>query len=227
MPFVGFPESSVRFLSELSRNDDLAWFEARRDECERVLIEPAKAFVLALGERLRRLDPKIQAIPRVRGSIHGMERRRRFPRHRSKPFRDSLDVWFWSGQRRAWENSGFFVRLRATELVLACGIIEFQKQTLARYREHVLDETRGTALELIVSELGAKGYFVGGESYKRTPPGVSMDHPRAALLRHRGLFATLKGDHPEQLGTPAFVDFAFDHFQSMAKLHHWLVALPR
>jgi uncharacterized protein (TIGR02453 family) len=225
MPFAGFSESSVGFLSELSRNDDLAWFEAHREECERVLIEPAKAFVLALGARLRALDPEIRALPRVSGSIHAMQRRRRFPRQGTKPFRDSLDVWFWSGPRRAWDNSGFFVRLGAVELVLACGMIEFQKPALARYREHVLDAVRGTTLDAIVSELRGKGYVLGGESYKRTPHGVPVDHPRATLLRHSGLFATLRRDHPEELGTPEFVDFAFDHFENMSKLHQWLVAL--
>jgi uncharacterized protein (DUF2461 family) len=70
MPFDGFSESSVGFLSELSRNDDVAWFEAHRDECERVLIEPAKAFVLALGarvdhfENMSKLHQWLVALPR-------------------------------------------------------------------------------------------------------------------------------------------------------------------
>jgi len=225
MLFPGFSQSALRFLAELSRNNERAWFEAHADELESALIEPAKAFVVALGPRLRELDPKIQAIPRLRGSIKALERRQRFPNREQPPYKECLDVWFWSGPRRAWENSGFFLRLTPTRLILAGGMIEFQKETLARYRQHLLDEERGAALATIVHDLRAGGYFVGGESYKRTPRGVPADHPRAALAKHSGVFATLDGEHPQQLDTPLFVDFAFTHFSRMAPLHRWLVAL--
>jgi uncharacterized protein (TIGR02453 family) len=225
MPFAGFSESTIRFLAELSRNNDRAWFEAHGEDFERAVMEPAKALVEALGARLRELDPKIQAIPRVRGSIKAMERRMRFPNRETPPYKDYLDLWFWAGQRRAWDNSGFFLRLTPVRLVLAAGMVEFQKETLSRFRQHLLDDERGTALSAIVGRLRADGYVVGGESYKKTPRGVSADHPRAALSKHGGLFATLDGEHPKELGTPAFVDFTFTHFSHMAPLHAWLVAL--
>ena len=225
MSFSGFSDGAIRFLADLSLNNDKTWFEAHREDCESLVVEPAKAFVEALGSRLRGLDPKIQAIPRVRHSIKAMERRRRFPRSGMPPYKDSLDLWFWSGRRRAWDNSGFFLRLTPVRLILAAGMIEFQEETLERYREHVLDDERGAALTTIVSDLRVDGYFVGGESYKRLPRGVPADHARATLLKHGGVFANLTVDHPKELGTPAFVDFSFTHFSRMARLHAWLVGL--
>jgi uncharacterized protein (TIGR02453 family) len=225
MAFCGFSPSTIRFLGELSRNNERAWFESHRADCESNLIEPAKEFVAALGPRLRELDAKVQAIPRVRGSIKPMERRMRFRKGEQLPYKDSLDLSFWSGRRRAWDNSGFFLRLTPVRLVLAAGMIEFQKERLARYREHVQGDQRGAPLAAIVNDLRADGYFVGGESYKKTPRGVPADHPRAELLKHSGLFATFDGEHPKELGTPAFVDFAFSHFARMAKLHTWLVPI--
>jgi uncharacterized protein (TIGR02453 family) len=225
MPFSGFPESTVRFLAELSRNNERAWFEAHRDECESALVEPAKMLVEALGARLRELDPDLRAIPRVRGSIHGFERRMRFRGGDFAPYRPYLDLWFWSGPKRPWDNSGFFMRLSSTRLVLAAGMVEFQKATLARYRVHVLDEARGPALTAIVDELRSLGYAIVGESYKKTPRGVPADHPRAALSKHGGLLANLEGEHPKELGSSGFVDFAFTHFSRMARLHQWLLAL--
>jgi len=227
MPFSGFSQRTLAFLDELSRNDDRAWFEAHAEECETDVVGPAKELVAALGPRLRELDPKIQAIPRVRGSIKAFERRQRFPNARMPLYKPYLDLWFWAGQRRAWDNSGFFLRLTPTRLILAAGMVEFQKETLGRYREHVLDEERGTALAAIVGDLRANGYVVVGESYKRTPRGVPADHPRAALTKHGGLIATLDREHPQELTTPAFVDHAFGHFSRMAGLHAWLVELRR
>jgi len=225
MPFSGFPESTVRFLADLSRNNDRTWFEAHRDECERALVEPAKALVEALGARLRELDPELRAIPRLRGSIHALERRRRFRGADFVPYRPYLDLWFWSGPKRPWDNSGFFLRLSSTRLVLAAGMVEFQKETLARYRVHVLDEARGAALGAVVDELRSNGYAIVGEAYQKTPRGVPAGHERAALLKHGGLLANLDGEHPAELLSAGFVDFAFAHFSRMAPLHRWLVAL--
>jgi uncharacterized protein (TIGR02453 family) len=226
MPFSGFSETAIRFLEELSQNNNRTWFEAHREDCESALIAPAKAFVDTIGPRLRELDPKIQAIPRVLGSIKALERRRvSFRRSEMPPYKDHLDLWFWSGRRRAWDNSGFYLRLTPARLVLAAGMIEFQKETLSRYRDHMLDDERGAALEAIAGELRANGYAVYGESYKKTPRGVPTDHPRAALLKQRGLIANLSTPHPKELGTPAFVDFSLAHFSRMTRLHTWLVAL--
>ena len=225
MLFDGFSENSIRFLAELSRNNQRDWFEAHRDECERELIDPAKGFVEALGVRLRELDPKLQAIPKVRGSIKALERRRRFPNNKRPPYKDHLDLWFWSGRRRAWDNSGFYLRLTPSRLILAAGMVELQPEALALYREHVIDEERGALVASIVRELRADGYFVGGESYKRTPRGLAADHPRAELLKHAGLFANLEAEHPKELQTAAFVDYALGHFVRMAPLHAWLLGL--
>jgi len=225
MPFSGFSPDTLGFLAELSQNNERAWFEAHRQEYERFVVEPAKALVQVLGARLRELDPKIQAIPRVRGSIKAMERRMRFPRSKAALYKPHVDLWFWSGRRRAWDNSGFFLRLGHERLSLAAGMIEFQKEALASYRQHVLDDERGAALANIVDDLRSQGCMIGGESYKRTPPGVPSDHPRAALLKHGGLFAVLESEHPQELATAAFVDFCFARCARMAPLHAWLVAL--
>jgi uncharacterized protein (TIGR02453 family) len=224
MPFSGFSRT-VRFLAELSRNNERAWFEAHRAEYEDCVVEPAKAFVEALGPRLRALEPKIQAVPRLNGSIKALERRMRFSRGAAAPYKDYLDVWFWAGKRRAWENSGFFLRLGPERLVLAAGMVEFQKEMLALYRQEVLDEARGTALAEVVATVRAHGYLIGGESYKKAPRGVPGDHPRAELTKHGGLFASLDGAHPSELGSASFVDYAASHFSRMAPLHTWLAAL--
>lgn len=212
-------------LAKLAQHNNRAWFEANGSAFEELLIAPAQELVVALGQRLKDLDPELRAVPRVRGSIKAFELRRRFQQRERPPYKESLDVWFWSGPRREWDNSGFFLRLGAARLVLAGGMIEFQKEALARYRESVVDEARGAALSTIVHDLRAGGYVVGGESYKQTPRGIAADSPRAALARHSGIFATFECAHPPELATPEFVDFCFAHFARMNALHGWLVAM--
>lgn len=80
-------------------------------------------------------------------------------------------------------------------------------------------------LAKVVAGLTSKGYAVGGETYKKTPRGIVADHPRAALLRHRGLYATWEDKHPKELGSARFVDFAVAHFGRMVPVHAWLAGL--
>lgn len=225
MAFSGFSASALTLLSELAQNNHREWFQSKSAAFEELLIAPAKELVVALGQRLQQLDPELRAVPRVHGSIKAFELRRRFQQRERPPYKEHLDVWFWSGPRREWDNSGFFVRLSATRLVLATGMIEFQKEALARYRHAVVDDERGAALSTIVSDLRTAGYVVGGESYKQTPRGIPADFPRSTLARHSGVFATFDSPHPPELATPAFVDFCFTHFSRMNALHGWLVAM--
>jgi uncharacterized protein (TIGR02453 family) len=224
MPFTGFPAGTVRFLSGLSRNNDKAWFEAHREDYEEHFLEPARTLVEALGPRLRKLDPEVQAVPKVNGSILRINRDVRFSKDKA-PYKDHLDLWFWSGEEKGWDSSGFFFRLTPKRLMLGAGMHGFAPPVLARYREAVLDSKQGPALEKIVSQLKKKGYDVGGETYKKTPRGIAPDHPRASLLKHGGLHAGWEGPHPKELTSARLVDFAIAHFAAVAPLHSWVSAM--
>src|SRR3970282_1259516 len=109
MSFSGFSKDTARFLAGLSRNNDKAWFDAHRTDYEAHFVEAAKRFVEALAPRLKRIDSSLQAIPKVNGSILRIHRDIRFSKDKT-PYKDHLDLWFWSGSNRGWGGSGFFFR---------------------------------------------------------------------------------------------------------------------
>ena len=67
--FDGFSEKTLRFLRGLSQNNNKPWFDAHRDDYEEGIVEPAKAFVSALGPRLRKISKTVQFEPRINGSL--------------------------------------------------------------------------------------------------------------------------------------------------------------
>ena len=221
MKFTGFGKDTVRFLSGLQAHNEKAWFDAHRADYESALIEPAKAFVEAMAPQLRKLDSSIQAEPRVNGSIMRIHRDIRFSKDKS-PYKDHLDMFFWSGADKGWESSGFFFRLTPDTLMLGAGLHGFSTAALARYRKAVLDEKRGGALVKLVAKLRKGGYDIGTESYKRTPAGVPQDHARAALLKHGGLHAGWQGPHPRELGSAKLVAFCVKRYAAILPLHEWL-----
>jgi uncharacterized protein (DUF2461 family) len=45
MPFDGFPEQSLPFLAALRENNTKACFEAHRDQYDKLILAPSRAFV--------------------------------------------------------------------------------------------------------------------------------------------------------------------------------------
>jgi uncharacterized protein (TIGR02453 family) len=142
-----------------------------------------------------------------------------------RPYKDHLDLFFWSGKKKSWDCSGFFFRLTPKTLIVGAGMHGFPPPVLARYRGAVLDDRRGAALAKVVAKARAAGYTVGGESYKKTPRGVAETHPRAALLKHGGLHAGWEGKHPRELHSPKIIDVLIEHYAAASPLHAWLVAM--
>jgi hypothetical protein len=124
MAFSGFPKQTVRFLADLSSNNDKRWFDAHREDYERYFVDPARDFVDALGPCLKKLDREIQAVAKVNGSIMRINRDIRFSKDKT-PYKDHLDLWFWSGDKRGWGGSGFFFRLTSAQLILGAGTHAF------------------------------------------------------------------------------------------------------
>ena len=221
MSFEGFQKETVGFLAGLRAHNKKDWFEAHRADYEQAYLAPAVAFAEALAPRLRKIEPDVNVEPRVNGSIMRINRDIRFSKDKS-PYKDHLDMWFWTGDRKGWDASGFWFRLTPDRLMLGAGMHRFEPAGLARYRAAALDGRKGAALAAIVAKLRKAGCEVGTELYKKTPAGVPADHPRAALLRHGGLHAGWEGKHPAELRRPAFIGFVAEHYAAVAPLHRWL-----
>ena len=96
------------------------------------------------------------------------------------------------------------------------------------YREAVVDEHLGTALEDALETVRRAGpYAIAGEAYKRVPAGYDPRHPRAALLRHAGLYAFAPRLQVSEMLTPALVERCYEHFMNMAPIYHWLMSIKQ
>jgi len=224
MSFAGFPRDLIDFLSELRKNNDREWFQAHREDYETYLVEPAREFVLAIGDCLNKLGSDIHAEPRVRGSIFAINRDVRFSKDKT-PYETHLDMWFWQGDGPSRERPGYFFRLTPETLTLGAGMHGFSDATLERFRQAVLEPVRGARLEAIGQKLTTQGVDVGGQTYKKVPPGLPANHARADWLRHSGLFAAKDIPLPAEAFSDQLPGLCFAHYQRVAPLQQWLVDL--
>ena len=219
--FQGFGPKTIKFLRDLGRHNEKVWFDAHRSEYEQFYLEPAKAFVEAVGPKLEKLAPNIVWEPRVNGSIFRVNRDIRFSKDKT-PYKDHIDLWFWEGNRKT-ALSGFFLRIRAKTVHLGAGSHGFSKEALARYRKRLNDPDAAKSLRSLTKRFERAGYEVGGQTYKKPPAGFNGNAAAADLVLHSALWASVERKSPPELASSKFVSYCAREWKKLAPLHRWLI----
>ncbi len=219
--FAGFPADGLEFLRELGHRDK-AWFDQNRPPYEELVVQPTKAFVSAIGERLAAgFAPAIVAQPKTNGSIAPINNDLRFNPDRS-PYKDHLLLRFWEGADKKTAPT-LFIRIGADDVGFATGSA---LPSIETWRERVADDHTGAALADAIRALArGRALDVAGQAYKRVPKPYPEDHPRADLLRHKGVFqARWSEPAPAAVHKPSFVDWCMRRLDACADVHRWLAA---
>jgi uncharacterized protein (TIGR02453 family) len=223
--FQGFSKATIDFFSRLKKNNSREWFESHREVYDLEVLEPAKAFVVAMGARLRKILPRITAVPRINKSIFRLNRDTRFSSDKS-PYKPNLGIYFWEGTRPRMECPGFYFHIEPPILLLGAGFYMFPDWLIERYRQAVVHSQMGGELARILEGIKKRGEFeLGGKHYKRIPAGFDASHPNAKLLLHNGLHFGRETAISDEFFAPALVDYCFDKYRPLAPLHKWFVAL--
>jgi uncharacterized protein (TIGR02453 family) len=228
MEFKGFSKELIGFLRGLSLNNSKEWFSSRRDEYERLFKGEASSFCIAMGNELKKLSPGIKAIPKVNQSLFKIHRDVRFSPDK-RPFKTHMGIWFWEGDKKRMECSGFYFHLEPDFVLLGAGIHIFPKDIIPPFRQSVIDKLQGKKLSDAIDEVKSKGdYTIEGEHYKRIPAGFDNAHKNSSYLKYNGLTV---GKYIKPLSgvifTPDIIDVAFKAFNDFKPLHDWLFDLTK
>jgi len=221
--FSGFSKDTIKFFDGLQKNNNRHWFEEHRGMYENSVLEPSKAFVKAMGARLRTIAPKIIAVPKVNKSLFRISRDARFSLNKS-PYKTFLGIYFWEGMRQRMECSGFYFHLEPPKMILGVGVYVFSDRLLHQYRRAVIDTKMGKEIAKVIEQITRiKEGILGGQHYKRIPAGFDPSHPNARLLLHNGLHFGQEMDIPKELFSSQLVEYCFERYAPCASLHRWLV----
>ncbi len=220
--FKGFSKKTINFFRDLAANNNREWFAEQRSNYEENVLRPARAFVMAMGERLRRLTPAINATPRPDGSLFRIYRDTRFSQDKS-PYKTHMGIFFWEGKGPRMECSGYYFHLEPPRLMIGGGLYMFPRPLLERFRKAALDPEYGDKLAAAIKKITAHpGISLGGKHYKRLPPGTDPAHPNAGVLLHNGLYSGWETDIPAEFFSAALINYCFDKFRPLEPLHRWL-----
>lgn len=220
MAFTGFPRETLAFLDGINADNSKDWFTANRPLYD-ATVEAAKAFVETVGPQLREIAPDIQFAPKVGGSLQRPNRDTRFDTGKP-PYKEQVDIWFWHGEKKGWDQPGFFLRIAPDNLWIASGMMHILWPQLKAFRDAILDERSGAALTATVDGINAIGpYQVGYPKRKSVPKGFDANHPRAEYLKYESLWGHLALPSDAAL-SPDLAAVAMTAWRDLSPLTFWL-----
>ena len=184
------------------------------------MVRPGKEFVRAIAPELKKLSNSIRCEPRINGSVFRINRDVRFSKDKT-PYKAHLDFTFWDGPERGFSTPSMFLRIAPKGLVIGAGVHDLGPAATA-FRSAVDNGRQGAALSKVLEALEVS-YSINEPALKRVPRGYQAEHPRADLLRRKGLTVTLQQRLPEELCTDEFVAWCVGHFRNFLPLHRWLL----
>lgn len=208
--FLGFPDTQG-FLADLAANNDRTWFNANKARYEAAYKGPAEAFADEVRPHLAELTGQP-----VGAKIWRIHRDVRFSKDKS-PYNTHLHVGF-RPQGEPRRRGGFYLGLEPAKLSLGVGAFDFGPVDLERYRKAVASEAYGEELAEILAGTEAR---LREPELKRTPAPYAANHPRAELLRRKGLNVWQDLD-PALAASPDLVEAVVAAFRALDPINVWL-----
>jgi len=221
--FTGFPPGCEEFFVHLKENNSKLWFEDNREWYNSDVLFPAQQFVVVLGERLKAITPGIIADPRIDRSIFRLHRDVRFTKSK-EPYKTNLGIWFWEGNGKKMDCSGYYIGIEPGSLFLGAGMYMMEPPLLNLYRELVVDPKFGKELADVVRQIKSHNrYHFGFKKYQRVPRGFDATHPNAEFLMYSGIYAGYEENAiPPVMNSPESVEFCFEIIKDLSPMHGWV-----
>jgi len=221
--FEGFADADAKFFKKLAKKNERDWFQAHKAEFEEGWNAPMK---LLLADVSAAIDGTYAHCDLDEPKVFRIFRDVRFSKDKA-PYKTHVGGYIplrRTGRKATDSPMALYFHVGATETFGAAGYYMMESDSLERFRQAVADDKRGGELEKILATLAKKGFVVGAhETLKRIPKGYEPDHPRADLLRRKGLVVTFPNIPKGILATPKLTAWVASACKASAPLVEWLV----
>jgi uncharacterized protein (TIGR02453 family) len=220
--FEGFADARAKFFRSLAKNQNREWFAAHKAEYEEGWNTPMKLLMAELHPPLDRAYPRCDL---GESKVFRIFRDVRFSKDKS-PYKTHIGGYVPMKRAGKSEEAPFAIYFHVGdgEIFGAAGHYMMMGPALAKYRAAVADDARGRELEKILAKVAKKGHTPGShESLQRVPKGFDPEHPRAELLKHKGLIVTFPKLDPKLLVSRDLIPWLAARAKEAAPLVEWLL----
>ncbi|TDQ66912.1 uncharacterized protein (TIGR02453 family) [Maritalea mobilis] len=177
-------EKVQAFLRNLDKNNEKAWFGAHKEEYQALIVAPLLDVVEAMQDELVALNPPLNAVPKINGSLRRIYRDTRFSKDKT-PYNVHVHLVFWAGDH-ATKSPGTHIALHQDGYGYGAGFWALDKDQLAQMRAQIVSD-EGTKIAEAVGAAEAHGVPLNAPQLKRVPSGFDAAAPYAEWLKLKGL----------------------------------------
>lgn len=220
-PFAGFPPGGFDFFLELQGRQSREWFKANKARYEELWVQPLAVLLSELAQRLADVFPDM---PAAGQHIFRIQRDTRFSADKS-PYKTHvaahMPIHPIAAER--WYTPSLYLHFGLDDSVLAVGAWEVGKELLPVLRQRFADDGWGGRLQAIMSRLEQDGFQLSAhEQLKRVPAPYPQDHPRAELLKRKGLSVSLQDIPEELMPSRELLEWMSERLHKAAPVALWL-----
>jgi uncharacterized protein (TIGR02453 family) len=194
----------LKFLEELSHNNNREWFAENKPRYESLVLEPALDFIVSMQPKLHQISDHFDAIPkRVGGSLMRVYRDTRFGKDKT-PYKTNIGIQFRHQVGKDVHAPGYYMHIEPDGCFIGAGMWRPEPKALAATRQRIA--TKPDAWRKAVGDREFKRvYELGGELLKRPPRGYSADDPHIEDLKRKDFIAVTDFE-AAAITSPDFVD---------------------
>lgn len=184
MTFRGFDDSLLRFLAQLKRHNERAWFARNKARYEAEVREPVLAFIRTIGPAIEAISPAILVSDsKVGGSMMRPYRDTRFGGGKQL-YKTNVGIHFRHEMGADAHAPGFWMHIEPGEFWLAVGMWRPPADAVAKVRQAIADRPKDWLAARDDRSFRAVWNIVG-DSLKRPPRGFDPDHPLIEDLKRK------------------------------------------
>jgi uncharacterized protein (TIGR02453 family) len=203
MTFQGWPAEALEFYDGLEADNSKPYWTAHKAVYEASVLAPMQDLLAELRDEFGE------------GHIFRPYRDVRFSTDKS-PYKTAIGATL---------ARGGYVQLSSGGLAAGCGYHGMAPDQIERYRRAVADEVNGERLPGIIADIEKQDVGIGGgDRLKSVPRGYPKDHPRADLLRNKGLMAWKEWQPAAWLETRTTREHLTEFLRAAQPLLSWLEA---
>ena len=186
--YARFYPSTLRFLEELTANNNRDWFAENKARYEEEVLDVALRFIQSMQEPLAEIAPHFVAMPtRVGGSLMRVYRDTRFSKNKT-PYKTNIGIQFRHEQAKDVHSPGYYLHIEPHQVFLGAGMWRPEAEPLRGIRERIAARPAEWRRALRDPQL-QRNFSLGGDSLSRPPRGFSKDQDCIDDIKRKSFIA--------------------------------------
>lgn len=186
--YSSFEPRTIKFLRELSANNNREWFKANKTRYEEDVLDVALRFIHSMQDPLAEFAPHFTAIAtRISGSLMRVYRDTRFSKNKL-PYKTNIGIQFRHERAKDVHSPGYYIHIHPDEVFIGVGMWRPDSDPLRMIRERIAARPAEWK-RAIGSSAFRRQFSLGGESLQRPPRGFDKEHPLIDDIKRKSFIA--------------------------------------